>query len=168
MTFLLVMVGYYLIGKFTFQPFNLILNAHAHEKQISEFIYAWNVSLWFCVQPWSCIPMLLGVGTVVRFVLLMWSLRLIHNISLPLSAFYCKLKTSTNLNGVFNCDNGNEWSVCFHSNFSFSRAPCPLFKGFLTLIDLWLYTCTSTLIPKWLWPWPEPPIHPHYTLLLYL
>lgn len=37
------MVGYYLISKFTFQVFNLVLNAHEHEKHIYEFIYAWNV-----------------------------------------------------------------------------------------------------------------------------
>lgn len=45
MTFLLVMVGYYLISKFTFQLFDLVLNAREHEKHIYEFINAGSVTV---------------------------------------------------------------------------------------------------------------------------
>ncbi len=36
----------------------------------------------------------------------------------------------------------------FSPYFYFSPSLPLLFKGFLSLIDLWLYTCTSALIPK--------------------
>lgn len=36
----------------------------------------------------------------------------------------------------------------FSPYFSFSYPLPILFKGFLTRRDLWLYTCTSALIPK--------------------